>query len=164
MTIIKSITKHLISAHQTLSTAESCTGGLIGHTLTNLPGSSTWYQGGVIAYANDIKIRLLKVPPALIDKYGAVSAPVAQAMAQGARKTLKSDFAIATTGIAGPTGGTAKKPVGLVFIAISSPEKTIVKKFIFKGTRLNIKKQTVNTAIKMIITLHVTRHPHFHCH
>ena len=139
--------KHLISTHKTLATAESCTGGLIAHTLTNIPGSSEWFKGGVVAYANEIKTAFLGVPPALLKKHGAVSAPVAKAMAQGTRKHLKTDFAIATTGIAGPTGGTAKKPVGLVFIAIAYPKKTIVKRYIFKGSRLTIKELTVNKAI-----------------
>ena len=144
------LARALISARKTLSTAESCTGGLIGHSLTNIPGSSASFRGGVIAYANEAKTALLGVPAPLINKYGAVSAPVARAMAQGARKRFRTDFAIATTGIAGPTGGTLKKPVGLVFIAVALPNKTIVKKFIFKGTRLNIKNQTVKEALKIL--------------
>jgi PncC family amidohydrolase len=151
MTIAEQLAQKLTSSHKTLATAESCTGGLIGHTLTNISGSSNWYKGGVIAYANEIKTQFLGVPAALIDQYGAVSRPVAQAMAEGARKRLKSDFAIATTGIAGPTGGTTAKPVGLVFIAIATPKKTIIKKFIFKGTRLNIKKQTLNESLKLLV-------------
>ncbi|MBF0331465.1 MAG: nicotinamide-nucleotide amidohydrolase family protein [Candidatus Omnitrophica bacterium] len=150
MTTARPLARHLTSTRKTLSSAESCTGGLIGHTLTNIPGSSDWYKGGVIAYANDIKIRLLGVPSAMIEQYGAVSAPVAQAMAEGARHRLKSDLAIATTGIAGPAGGTVKKPVGLVFIAMATPKKTLVKKFIFKGSRLNIKKQTLNRALDLL--------------
>lgn len=145
-----SVAHCLTSERKTLSTAESCTGGLIGHTLTNVPGSSNWFQGGVIAYTNEAKTALLGVPAPLIRQYGAVSAPVAKAMAQGARKRFKSDFAIATTGIAGPTGGTPQKPIGLVFIGIALPNKTIVKKFIFKGTRLNIKSQTLEQALKLL--------------
>ena len=119
----------------------------MAHTLTNIPGSSAWFKGGIIAYANEAKTSLLGVPAALIKTHGAVSAPVAIAMAKGARLRLKTDFAIATTGIAGPTGATPQKPVGLVFIALSSAQGTTVKKYIFKGTRLNIKKQAVTKAI-----------------
>ncbi len=139
----------LISAHKTVATAESCTGGLIAHTLTNVPGSSNWFKGGVISYANEAKTVFLGVPAPLIKDHGAVSAAVAKAMAQGARKRFKTDFAIATTGIAGPGGGTPSKPVGLVFIAFASAKKIIVKKFIFKGTRLSIKDQTLQKALRM---------------
>jgi PncC family amidohydrolase len=140
----------LISDHKTLATAESCTGGLIAHTLTNVPGSSNWFKGGVISYANEAKTAFLGVPRSLIKDHGAVSALVAKAMAQGARKRFKTDFAIATTGIAGPAGGTPSKPVGLVFIAVASPQRTVVKKFIFKGTRLSIKDQTLHKALQML--------------
>ncbi len=143
----------LTSSRKTLSTAESCTGGLIAHTLTNVPGSSDWFKGGVTAYANEAKTTLLSVPAPLIREHGAVSAPVAKAMAEGMRKRLKTDFAIATTGIAGPGGGTPQKPVGLVFIAITSAQKTIVQKFIFKGTRLQIKTQTSHMALKLLLKL-----------
>ena len=143
----------LISTQTTLATAESCTGGLIAHTLTNVPGSSLWFKGGVIAYANEAKTSFLGVPAALIKTHGAVSAPVAKAMAQGARKRFMTDFAIATTGIAGPTGGSPAKPVGLVYIAIASAKKTIVKKFIFKGTRLSFKTQTLKKALNSFINL-----------
>jgi PncC family amidohydrolase len=150
MNLLLPLTHRLISSPKTLATAESCTGGLIAHTLTNVPGSSTWFKGGVIAYANEAKTALLGVQDSLIKNHGAVSAPVAKAMAQGARKRFKSDFAIATTGIAGPSGGSPQKPVGLVYIALASAKKTIVKKFIFKGTRLSIKTQTLKKALGML--------------
>jgi len=140
----------LISTGKTLATAESCTGGLISNTLTNIPGSSAWFAGGVIAYTNEAKTAFLSVPASLIKDHGAVSALVAKAMAQGARRRFKTDFAIATTGIAGPTGGTPSKPVGLVFIAIASAKKTVIKKFLFKGTRLSIKTQTLQKAFKLL--------------
>jgi nicotinamide-nucleotide amidase len=140
----------LISTGKTLATAESCTGGLIGHTLTNIPGSSAWFAGGVIAYTNEAKTTFLSVPAYLIKDHGAVSAPVAKTMAQGARRRFRTDFAIATTGIAGPTGGTPPKPVGLVFIAIASAKRIIVKKLILKGTRLSIKNQTLQKALQML--------------
>jgi PncC family amidohydrolase len=154
MTKAAVIAKHLLSSQKTLATAESCTGGLIAHTLTNIPGSSTWFTGGIIAYANRIKTALLGVPSALLKKHGAVSAPVAKAMAQGARKRLKTSFAIATTGIAGPTGATPGKPVGLVFISVASSQKTITRRFIFKGSRSRIKKQAANKALSMFVALH----------
>ena len=144
------LTQRFTSTHKTLATAESCTGGLIAHTLTNVPGASDWFKGGVIAYANEAKTAFLGVPASLIKDQGAVSAPVAKAMAEGARKRFKTSFAIATTGIAGPTGGTPQKPVGLVFIAIASAHKTIVKKFLFKGTRSTIKKQAAEQAIRSL--------------
>jgi PncC family amidohydrolase len=151
MNTLSSIADRLISSRKTLCTAESCTGGLIAHTLTNIPGSSGWFKGGVIAYANEAKTAFLSVPASLIKKHGAVSPLVAKAMAQGARKRFKTDFAIATTGIAGPGGGTAKKPVGLVFIAVTSVNTTVIKRFIFKGTRLQIKNKTTNTALKILL-------------
>ncbi|GEM_PF-1413856 len=142
--------RRLIAARQTLATAESCTGGLIAHTLTNIPGASVWFKGGVVAYADTAKSALLKVAPALIRRHGAVSAPVAKAMAQGIRRSLDATFAVATTGIAGPSGGTPEKPVGLVFIAAASPRRTIVRKFLFKGTRSQIKRQTLAMAMALL--------------
>lgn len=102
-----------------VATAESCTGGLIAERITDVPGSSDYFNGGVVAYSNEAKASLLGVPAALIEKHGAVSEPVARAMAEGAREKFGSDFAVATTGISGPSGGTPEKPVGLVWIALS---------------------------------------------
>ncbi len=153
MTTSQLISQRLTATEQTLSTAESCTGGLIAHTLTNIPGSSAWFKAGVIAYAYEAKTNLLGVPQSVLQKHGAVSAPVVKAMVQGIRKRFKTDFGISSTGIAGPTGGTKTKPVGLVFLAVASDQKTIVKHFIFKGTRLQIKKQATETALKMLLTL-----------
>ncbi len=144
------IAQRLTATKQTLATAESCTGGLIAHTLTNIPGSSLWFKTGVIAYAYEAKTNLLGVPQALLLKHGAVSAPVVKAMVTGARRRLKTDFAIAVTGIAGPTGGTRTKPVGLVFIAAASAKKNVIKKFLFKGTRREVKKQASKKALEML--------------
>jgi len=135
---------------QTLAIAESCTGGLMGALLKNIPGASTFFLLGVVAYDNAAKSRILGVPSALFKKYGAVSAPVAKVMAQGVRKILETDYGLGLTGIAGPGGASKDKPVGLVFIAVSKGSKTIVKKFLFKGTRLAIKKQAAQTALKML--------------
>ncbi len=136
--------------HITIATAESCTGGLIADTLTNISGSSEYFDRGFITYSNNAKIELLDVPGKLLEKYGAVSKEVAEAMANGVRINSKVDIGISTTGIAGPTGGTIEKPVGLVYIAISSNEKTVVKKFQFSGDRLKNKKNTFNAALQML--------------
>lgn len=150
MTQLQHLVRHLSARRQTLATAESCTGGLIAHTLTNIPGVSAWFKGGVVAYANTVKSDILGVAPELILQNGAVSAPVAEAMAQGARLRFDTTFAIATTGIAGPSGGTPAKPVGLVFIAVASAKETTASKFLFTGTRAQIKRQTLATAIELL--------------
>jgi len=137
----------------TVATAESCTGGLIAHTFTNVSGSSDYFERGVVTYSNKAKMQLLDVPEDLLIKHGAVSKPVAKAMAEGARKKSNVDIAISTTGIAGPTGGNAEKPVGLVYIAISNSKKTIIKKFNFKGDRIENKYQSCNAALEMLYAL-----------
>ncbi len=119
----------------TLATAESCTGGLIGHRLTNLSGSSAWYLGGVVAYANASKVRDLGVPAATIAQYGAVSGETACAMAEGVRARFGSDFGLAVTGIAGPTGGTPEKPVGLVWLAVADAQGVTARKHRWSGSR-----------------------------
>lgn len=106
---------------ETLAVAESCTGGTLSRLITSVPGSSDYYSGGVVAYANEVKVGLLEVSPALIEAHGAVSSPVAEAMARGIRERLGSTWAIATTGIAGPGGGTETKPVGLIYVAVAGP-------------------------------------------
>jgi len=133
-----------------IATAESCTGGLIAHTFTNISGASDYFDRGVVSYSNSAKTQLLDVPEKLIKKYGAVSSPVAQAMADGIRKAADVDIGIATTGIAGPMGGTKEKPVGLVFIAISTKDNNIVKKFQFKGNRTQNKHDTCKAALDML--------------
>jgi PncC family amidohydrolase len=150
MRLEEKVLKKFTQKGLTLALAESCTGGLIGDRLTNVPGSSDYFYLGITAYHNTAKTKILGVSPALIKKYGAVSAPVARAMAEGARKILKTDLALSVTGIAGPAGATKTKPVGLVFIALSSRSRTIAKQFLFKGNRLAIKKQTAQTALKML--------------
>ncbi|MEI6437583.1 MAG: CinA family protein [Candidatus Omnitrophota bacterium] len=146
----KEIAKILTAKGLKIATAESCTGGLIAHTLTDIPGSSSFFEGGVVAYANAAKTRFLGVPRNLIKDHGAVSKPVAQAMAEGTRQRFKVAIAIATTGIAGPTGGTPEKPVGLVFIALASSTRTIVKKCFFTGSRSSIKSQACQTALGLL--------------
>ena len=135
----------------TIATAESCTGGLIAHALTNISGSSDYFDRGVVSYSNKSKVELLGVPEVLINKHGAVSEEVAKAMADGIRKKSKVDIGLATTGIAGPTGGTKEKPVGLVYIAVSNSDRTLVKKFQFTGNRLENKESTCNAALVMLL-------------
>jgi nicotinamide-nucleotide amidase len=125
----------LKSKKMLVSTAESCTGGNIAHQFTMIPGSSEFYKGSVVAYSNDIKTSILQVSAEDIEKYGAVSQTVVEQMAEGIRKLLKADVTIATSGIAGPTGGTAEKPVGTIWIAVSSDEKTISREFHFGSLR-----------------------------
>ena len=150
MRLEQKVLKKFIQRAKTLAIAESCTGGLIGDRLTNMAGASAFFLLGIIAYDNAAKTKILGVPSVLFKKYGAVSKPVASAMAQGVRKILKTDYGLGLTGIAGPGGATRTKPVGLVFIAVSTKQKTIVKKFLFKGTRLAIKKEAAQAALKML--------------
>ncbi len=126
----------LRSKKATLCTAESCTGGKIAHMITSIPGSSDYFKGSVVAYDNSVKINLLGVEKNLIEKYGAVSEPVAKKMAEAAARLLKTDFAVAVTGIAGPGGATPDKPVGTVWIAVSSVVNTITKKYVFGNERV----------------------------
>ena len=119
----------------TLSTAESCTGGYLGSLITSIPGSSEWYKGGVVSYANEVKIKQLHVDKEIIEKHGAVSQECAEAMAEGCRKELDTDYALSITGIAGPDGGTEEKPVGTVYIGLSSKRNTIAQKFSFATNR-----------------------------
>ena len=137
----------------TLVTAESCTGGYIAHRITSIAGSSAWYKGSVIAYDNMVKESLLGVSPHLIKSEGAVSRGVAEQMAENAKKLLIADYAIAVTGIAGPTGGTPDKPVGLVWIAIATPDKTISKMFQFGDERERNIIRTANASLGMLINI-----------
>lgn len=120
-TLAQAVGRLLVERGETVATAESCTGGLISTLLTDVPGSSAYFRGGVVAYANTAKVELLDVPAAMIAQHGAVSVAVADAMAQGARRRLGSDWAISDTGVAGPTGGTTEKPVGLVCLGVVGP-------------------------------------------
>lgn len=145
--------KLLINSNKTISTAESCTGGSIAKHITSLPGSSRVFKGSIVAYANETKINLLKVVAHDLEFYGAVSEQVVKQMAEGAKTALNTDYSIATSGIAGPDGGTDDKPVGTVWIAVSGKEETLAKKFIFGNDRkLNIKRST-NVAMNMLIKL-----------
>ncbi len=144
------IVPRLIETGKTLATAESCSGGLIAHRLTNIPGASTPFLGGVVAYSNAVKHAILDVPGAVLDAHGAVSEPVARAMAEGARERFGVDYAVAVTGIAGPGGGSPEKPVGLVYMAVASAEGTMVARHEFSGDRESVKTQTATAALKMV--------------
>lgn len=134
----------------TVATAESCTGGFIAHNLTNISGSSNYFDRGIISYSNDAKNVLLNVPKELLKEHGAVSEPVAKAMAEGIRKISNSDIGLSTTGVAGPTGGTKEKPVGLVYVGLSTKKDTIVKKFRFNEDRIGNKIATCNAALNLL--------------
>ena len=135
---------------KTLATAESCSGGMLSHRLTNVPGSSEYYLEGVVAYTNKAKADELGVPLVLLQKHGAVSSPVAGAMARGIRRRAGSDYGLAITGIAGPAGGAPDKPVGLVFTALSGKEGTKVQRNLFLGRRELIKFQSAQKALDML--------------
>ena len=135
----------------TVSTAESCTGGNIAHRLTLIPGISDCFKGSVVAYHNELKINALGVSARDIEQYGAVSSQVATQMAEGARKVMQTDLAVATTGIAGPTGGTDEKPVGTIWISVSSPERTITRSFNFgQFARENFIERSTMAALMML--------------
>ncbi|MCY4527345.1 MAG: CinA family protein [Anaerolineaceae bacterium] len=137
---------------RTISTAESCTGGLVLHRLTNVPGSSAWVMGGVVAYDNRIKRDLLQVRETTLLRHGAVSEETAREMALGARRLLVTDLAISITGIAGPGGGTAEKPVGLTWMALAGPDDLLLsEQHVHDGGRLDVKRASADAALTMIL-------------
>ncbi len=138
---------------KTLCTAESCTGGGIGAALTAIPGSSEVYKGGIVSYTNEIKQKLLGVNPVLLKNLGAVSAPIAEAMAMGARNALNADIAVSVTGLAGPGGDDRGNPVGLVFIGYADDKRITSRRFVFSGNREEVRKQAVEEALKLILEL-----------
>ena len=133
-----------------LAVAESCTGGLIGHRLTNAPGSSDYFLGGVIAYANEVKRGQLGVKGMTLDQHGAVSEQTVLEMARGARAALSADVGLSVSGIAGPTGGTAEKPVGLTWIGLRAPDMEKAWRFVFQGDRLAVKEQAAQAALELL--------------
>jgi nicotinamide-nucleotide amidase len=148
MKLEKTIGNLLREKGWTLSTAESCTGGLISDRITNVSGSSDYFMGGMVTYSNESKAEHLGIPAAIIKRYGAASSQVARKMAQGVRKAFNTTFGLSTTGVAGPTGGTKRAPVGRVFIAISDGKRDFVKKLDLKGTRREIKEQATNKCLE----------------
>lgn len=136
---------------KTLATAESCTGGGIGNMLTAVPGASNVYKGGIISYCNEVKRDLLNVSQDVLDQYGAVSAPVAEAMAKGARLALNTDIAVSVTGLAGPSGDEYGNPVGTVYIGYADKNICICRHFIFDGDRASVREQAIEMALKLIL-------------
>jgi PncC family amidohydrolase len=151
--LVNKVSDELKKQKVTIATAESCTGGLLAHTLTNISGSSEYFDRGVVSYSNKSKQDLLGVPNQLLAQYGAVSKEVAESMASGIRQRAMVQYGIATTGIAGPTGGTKEKPVGLVFIAIATKDQVYVKDFLFSGTRLANKENAVAAALDFLLEI-----------
>ncbi|MDW8051839.1 MAG: competence/damage-inducible protein A [Armatimonadota bacterium] len=150
-TTLEQVVVHkLIEVGQSLAVAESCTGGLLGHRITNVPGSSEVFIGGVICYSNALKQALLGVPEEVLATHGAVSEPTARAMAEGVRQRLGSHWGIGITGIAGPGGGTPTKPVGLVYIGISDPTATVVRYQVFPGDRETVKYRATQYALWLL--------------
>ncbi len=134
-----------------LAVAESCTGGLISHCITNIPGSSTYFIGGVTVYSNEAKMKLLGVDRNTLDKYGAVSQQTVLEMARGVRQLLQADIGLSISGIAGPDGGSPEKPVGLTWIALSAEGYEHAWSYIWQGDRLQVKEQSANQALMLVL-------------
>lgn len=143
----------LVALGSTLAVAESCTGGLVGHRLTQLSGCSAYFLGGIISYADRIKRDQLGVPQADLDRYGAVSEQVALAMARGVRRSFETDFGLSVTGIAGPGGGSPDKPVGLTWIAASHAEHELVEEQLWDGNRFKNKAASAEAALELLFKL-----------
>jgi len=150
--ILSELTSRLISHNTKVVTVESCTAGWIGKILTDQPGSSQWFAGGLITYTNESKSLLAKVPSILIEQHGAVSTAVAESMAIGANEYFDHTISVAVSGIAGPDGGTETKPVGTVCIATYYGQMVESKSYLFKGGRNEIRRQTAEHALKMLLS------------
>ncbi len=154
MALAKEINSIMRKEGLTLSVAESCTGGLVSKLLTDVPGSSDFFAGGIISYSNEVKARVLGVTPATLEGHGAVSPETAREMAEGVLELVGTDLSVAITGIAGPSGGSAAKPVGLVYIALAGKNReTSVKKFRFSGSREEIRESSAAAAIEMLLAI-----------
>lgn len=150
---VQAVAARLLKHRQKVCTAESCTGGLIAKTFTDLAGSSDWFERGFVTYSNAAKNEMLAVPASLIEDYGAVSEAVATAMASGALRHSKADYSIAVTGVAGPGGGSDDKPVGTVWIAVASAEQMVARRYQFDGDRQAVRAATMQTALAMLLDL-----------
>jgi len=151
MTTAEKLVKILTEKKMTCATAESCTGGGVGYAITAVPGSSAVFWGGVISYDNSVKRDVLGVPDEVLATKGAVSSECAAAMAEGARRLLKTDLAVALTGIAGPGGGTDEKPVGLVWFGLASKSSTTTEKMIFSGDRERVRASAIEHALLLLL-------------
>lgn len=148
--LAEAVGRELTEKNKTVAVAESCTGGLISKLLTDVPGASNYFLCAWVAYSNDVKIRELGIEPGLIEKKGAVSAEVAAAMAEGARRRAGADYALGITGIAGPVGSTADKSVGLVYISAAGEGETRTQKYQFSGDRESVRKRAANAALDLL--------------
>jgi PncC family amidohydrolase len=144
------IVRALTQSRQTLALAESCTGGFIANQITNIPGASRIFKGGVVAYSNEVKEQILGVSAETLRKHGAVSKEVAAEMADGARKEFGADYAVAVTGIAGPTGGTKDKPTGTVFMAVADESGVVVERKLNRYSREKFKEVTARQALELL--------------
>ena len=151
MTTAEKLVKTLIDRNLTCATAESCTGGGVGYAITAVAGSSAVFMGGIISYDNSVKQRVLRVPEEVLSTKGAVSSECAAAMAEGARWLLNTDLAVSITGIAGPGGGSAEKPVGLVWFGLSSKAGTATEKKIFPGDRVAVRAVAIEHALTLLL-------------
>lgn len=149
--LVRRLGTALLARNARLAVAESCTGGGLGTAITDQAGSSAFFLGGVIAYDNRLKIALLGVPATVLAAQGAVSLEVAKRMAAGCRERLSADLAISITGIAGPGGGTADKPVGLVFIGVATPTMAAARQFLFPGDRALVRRRAVEEALQIAL-------------
>jgi nicotinamide-nucleotide amidase len=150
---VQVVAERLLKHRQKVCTAESCTGGLIAKTFTDLAGSSDWFERGFVTYSNAAKNEMLAVPVSLIDDYGAVSEAVATAMANGALRHSKADYSIAVTGVAGPGGGSDDRPVGTVWIAVASAEQMVARRYQFDGDRQAVRVATMQSAFELLLDL-----------
>ena len=150
MSLLNNLKQLCIEKGVSIAVAESCTAGLIASKLTALPGSSSFFKGGIVAYQNEIKTKILEVSQSIIDEKTEVSAEVVKQMAQSILEKFDTNFAIATTGYAGPAGGTNKNPIGTVFIAISSVVGVVVSRFVFLGDRQSVVNQASESALSLL--------------
>ena len=150
MSLLNNLKQLCIEKGVSIAVAESCTAGLIASKLTALPGSSSFFKGGIVAYQNEIKTKILEVSQSIIDEKTEVSAEVVKQMAQSILEKFDTNFAIATTGYAGPAGGTNKNPIGTVFIAISSVVGVVVSRFVFLGNMQSVVNQASESALNLL--------------
>lgn len=146
----EALVARLIARGKTLAVAESCTGGLLGKKITDVPGSSAAFLGGVISYGNEVKLRVLGASKEDLDTFGAVSEPIAWQMAEGVRRVIRADIGVGITGIAGPGSDGTRKPVGLVFIGASNGQTTVIREYHFPGDRAEVREQACEAAIELL--------------
>lgn len=151
--MVKVLVENLKSNNKKVATAESCTGGLLAQKITSIPGASEVFDCGVVAYSNEIKTSVLGVNEETLNIYGAVSEQTAGEMATGVIKLSNSDIGVGITGIAGPGGGSAEKPIGLVYIATATQRDVVTKRFLFDGDRENVREQSTKAAIMMVMDI-----------